>query len=310
LTGKTPNLTNKSTRTTRSTSSGKSCHGPSQSASSNPATTNTTNTTTSTSITTTDTTNNTTAVNKTENLSQLMTGVMANDTLTQTACTAKIRRLLIGKMNPQEVIDMNIVPYFVEFLLRDDTPALQFEAAWVIACITCGTTEQTKVVVDHGAVPILVKLLSSKYDSVRGEAVWALLNIAGDSPAFRDLVLEAEVMNPLLKILQTSENQLSMIRDGVWLLMNLCNGKPQPNFERVRIAFPVLMELLSHNDEQVYGHSCWALSHLTDSPKNKFEDLIDDGVCLRLIELLEKSSHHMQKHASNSLLKNLKKMKY
>jgi importin subunit alpha-1 len=182
-------------------------------------------------------------------------------------------------MNPQEVIDMTIVPYFVEFFF-------QFEAMWVFIDNTSGTTEQTKVVVDN---PILVKLLPNRSASVRKEAVWVLSNIARDSPAFRDLVLEAGVMDPLVNILQTSENQLSMIRNSY--------GKPQPKFKRVRVAFPVLMELLSRHDEDVYGHSCWTLFHLTNGPEDKIKDLIDDGVCSRLIKLLEKPSRHMQKHA-------------
>lgn len=46
-----------------------------------------------------------------------------------------------------------------------------------------------QVVIQHGAVPIFVQLLSSPAEDVREQAVWALGNIAGDSPQCRDLVL-------------------------------------------------------------------------------------------------------------------------
>jgi len=222
-----------------------------------------------------------------ENLPFMINGVMGNDPATQTEATTLFRRLLSIEKNPpiQQVIDSGVVPRFVEFLMRGDNPALQFEAAWALTNIASGTSEHTKVVIEIGAVPIFVQLLLSPNDDVREQAVWALGNIAGDSPPCRDLVLHSGAMGPLLAQLQAN-CKLSMQRNSTWTLSNFCRGKPQPPFEIVRDSLPTLNHLIHQVDEEVLTDACWALSYLSDGPNEKIQAVIEAGVCRRLVELL------------------------
>ena len=131
--------------------------------------------------------------------------------------------------------------------------------------------------IDDGAVPIFVSLLGSASDDVREQAVWALGNIAGDSPEYRDLVLSEGALQPLLKLLEPSAKQ-SMLRNATWTLSNLCRGKPQPAWHVVSPALPVVAKLLSSStDDEVLADGCWALSYLADGSNEKIQAVLDTG---------------------------------
>lgn len=186
---------------------------------------------------------------------QMIQGVMSSDVEQQFICSQQFRKLLSIEKNPpiQQVIEAGVVPRFIEFLQDDSRQELQFEAAWALTNIASGNQEQTKIVIDQGAVPVFVKLLSSIKDEVREQAVWALGNIAGDCPQFRDLVLQCSGLQPLLVQLKLAlqTTRVTMLRNATWTLSNLCRGKPRPALQWVTPAIPIVRELIFSTDSEV-----------------------------------------------------------
>lgn len=166
-----------------------------------------------------------------------------------TACQG-FRRILSKERNPpiQGVVDLKVVPRLVELLGGNGIPAdcpretaekIIFESAWALTNIASGESTHTLVVVHAGAVPIFIQLLTSTNGDIREQSVWALGNIAGDSPALRDYVLQCNVMMNLLQVVMEEASNprpnMPLLRNSVWAISNLCRNKPPPSWDQVLI---------------------------------------------------------------------------
>lgn len=178
-------------------------------------------------------------VNQNTDINSMLRDIQSSDVSTQLAGIKAFRRILSVEKNPpvQQCIDVGAVTIFVTFLQRGDCPELQFEAAWALTNIA--STEHTAIIANFGAIPHLVKLLTSCVPDIREQSAWCLGNVAGDGPELRDLVLTAGALGPLISNIAEPAS-LSLLRNCTWSLSNFCRGKPQADLSVILPAIHAL----------------------------------------------------------------------
>uniref|UniRef100_A0A4W3I7C8 Importin subunit alpha n=1 Tax=Callorhinchus milii TaxID=7868 RepID=A0A4W3I7C8_CALMI len=213
-------------------------------------------------------------------------GASSDNPMIQLSAVQAARKLLSSDRNPpiDDLINSGILPILVQCLERDESPSIQFEAAWALTNIASGTSAQTQAVVKANAVPYFLRLLHSPHQNVCEQAVWALGNIIGDGPQCRDYVISLGVIKPLLSFINPSI-PISFLRNVTWVIVNLCRNKdPPPPAETIQEVLHIKFTLFK--SKYAFFDTVWALSYLTDGGNEQIQMVIDSGVVPHLIPLL------------------------
>lgn len=248
-------------------------------------------------------------------LGDVALAVNSNDRKTQLAAVIKLRAMLSLRCLPpvQEAVDTGFVPRIL-YLIQDcdkdvarDPMAreLQHEALWACTNVVSGTTFQARHCVEHNAVAVFVHCLKSPSEDVRCQAMWAVGNVAGECCALRDLLVDKTPTIELLLANCSKVTKIETLRNIAWTMSNLCRGKPQPSWLRVKMLLPPASQLLLQSqDTEVLVDACWTIAHLSnDHTKEnyKIEAVLQTGVAPKLVELLNKGPPNSRMPALRAL---------
>lgn len=215
----------------------------------------------------------------------------------------KIRRLLSREPQPpfDDVISSGLMPRLVELLDFDADPTIQFEVAWILTNICSGTTEQTRAVVDSGALPKLVRLVRSPDVKVCEQAVWALGNIVGDGAEARDLVISHGFVPEFITLIHP-QLELGFLRNTTWVIVNLCRNKDPPtSITVVKQLLPALLFLVDSQDQTILVDTAWAISYITELGPNYSQLVIDSGLVTKISMLVSHGESKIEMAAIRAL---------
>ncbi|KAG0292527.1 Importin alpha subunit (Karyopherin alpha subunit) (Serine-rich RNA polymerase I suppressor protein) [Dissophora globulifera] len=212
------------------------------------------------------------------------------------------------------VLALDCVHFFITFLNKSDCPDLQYETAWVVTNIAAGTTAQTEKLVEAGILaPLIHNLRVSRSVHVQTQTIWALGNISGDGPPYRDLILGSGALDVILQLIEMCEDptvakdqKYMILRIAVWCVSNLCRGSGRcaPEWLQVTPAFPMLRRLMYIDDTEILADTCWAMCRILNGTHKMNLDtvVIDRELCARFVALLSEPHPTIQVPSLRSLI--------
>eukprot|EP00930_Biecheleria_cincta_P044717 TRINITY_DN30794_c0_g1_i1.p1 TRINITY_DN30794_c0_g1~~TRINITY_DN30794_c0_g1_i1.p1 ORF type:complete len:633 (+),score=121.59 TRINITY_DN30794_c0_g1_i1:48-1901(+) len=212
----------------------------------------------------------------------------------------RLRQVLASRVNPpiDEIFKAGALPLLVAALCLQPEQeatqnAVQHEAAWCLAQLAIGNSQQTRQVVEAGAMVAALELLSSPSMAENSElcdrCLQLLANLAGDEDSWpREQLFAAGIIGALGSLFGqmpsfswNEAERTCVLRTFTELMCGLCRGTPPPALEEVDCCFDFFSQVLQGADDpEMLSSAVWGLCYLLEGAPD------DPSACARAARLL------------------------
>ena len=182
-----------------------------------------------------------------------------------------------------EVAPDGIFSPLVALLLRHDDASFQYVAALTLSTLAMNSGNQHRIM-DAGAIPPLVQLLTSSLEDLHSPAARALCFLA-ENCNVRPRIIEAGALRPLLHLLESSDVLVQQSAVAAFRLLATEETDPVT----ATTAIPLLVKLLKSSSAEVQVEAMQALGNLVSDGADTSAQVVAAGTIPLLVDLLSTS---------------------
>jgi importin subunit alpha-6/7 len=217
----------------------------------------------------------------------------------------KICSLVSNENDPflLELVQTNILPKLIEMSnFRSDEFIL--EVCWILCSIGAGCSNCIQYILDIKALDFLSNafVIDGNLSDLQDAIIWTLGNIAGESSAWRDNIIESSIFATVLQYVSRfplGDDRKS--KNLVWTMRNLCMGTPPPPKQMVTVLDRHFVDfILTSQNARVLHYSCWGL--FDSSTSMKFTSHYPTDLLRKLIQLAHSDSPRVSDPAIKAIV--------